>query len=101
MTTVATTWRGWRRGIGHMLPRTLAGIKRTGAKKSVALESCHREDDGMFSVHCAGHRSRVILSNRAITALVNTDHGIELHWRCHCGTTGVELVGALAQPRVA
>lgn len=55
----------------------------------------------MFSVHCTGHGSRVILSNRAITSLVNTEHGIELHWRCHCGTTGVEVLGALAQPRVA
>lgn len=55
----------------------------------------------MFSVHCEGHGSRVILTNRRITALVNTDHGIELHWRCSCGTEGVEVMGRLAQPRVA
>ena len=55
----------------------------------------------MFSVHCTGHGGRVILSNRAITSLVNTEHGIELHWRCQCGTEGIELMGALAQPRVA
>ena len=51
----------------------------------------------MFSVHCAGHGSRVILGTRAITKLENTDHGIELHWRCHCGTVGVDLVGRLAE----
>jgi hypothetical protein len=55
----------------------------------------------MFSVYCEGHASRVILSNRQITQLVNTDHGIELHWRCSCGTEGSELTGLLANPRVA
>jgi hypothetical protein len=55
----------------------------------------------MFSVHCAGHGSRVILSNRQITNLVNTTEGIQLHWRCSCGTEGVELLGQLAAPRVA
>ena len=50
----------------------------------------------MFTVHCEGHGSRVILGNRSITRLDNTTHGIELHWRCPCGTTGVELVGLLA-----
>ena len=55
----------------------------------------------MFSIYCEGHGSRVILSNRHITALVNTEHGIEMHWRCTCGTEGVELTGALANPRNA
>jgi hypothetical protein len=54
----------------------------------------------MFSVHCAGHGSRVILSNRQITGLVNTDRGIELHWRCACGTEGLELLGQEAVGRV-
>jgi len=55
----------------------------------------------MFSVHCAGHGTRVILSNRQISGLVNTDRGIELHWTCHCGTEGVELLGRLAEPQPA
>jgi hypothetical protein len=55
----------------------------------------------MFTVHCAGHGSQVILGNRAITQLVNTDHGIEVHWRCHCGTEGIELMGRLAEPQPA
>lgn len=52
----------------------------------------------MFAVHCAGHGSRVILSNRHITNLRNTDHGIELSWRCPCGTEGMEVLGRLAAP---
>jgi hypothetical protein len=55
----------------------------------------------MFSVHCAGHGSRVILTNRQITRLVNSSVGIELHWRCVCGTEGVELLGQDAVGRVA
>jgi hypothetical protein len=55
----------------------------------------------MFSVYCEGHGSRVILGNRSITHIDNTDHGIELHWRCHCGTTGTELLGLLARAGVA
>lgn len=54
----------------------------------------------MFTVHCAGHGSRVILSNRRITNLLNTPAGIELHWACTCGTRGVEVLGQLAAPRV-
>jgi hypothetical protein len=50
----------------------------------------------MFSVHCKGHGGRVLLDEWAITRLANTAHGIEVHWRCSCGTDGVELLGALA-----
>lgn len=55
----------------------------------------------MFSVFCEGHRSRVILGNRSITQLDNTDHGIELHWRCTCATEGIEVLGLLARTQVA
>ena len=51
----------------------------------------------MFSVHCTGHGGQVLLTNRSITDLVNTDHGIELHWRCSCGTEGVDVLGVLAE----
>ena len=50
----------------------------------------------MFSVHCKGHGGLVLLDELAITRLENTAHGIELHWRCTCGTEGVELQGSLA-----
>jgi hypothetical protein len=63
----------------------------------VAGDSCQQEDDGMFSVTCPNHGGRVLLSERAITALVNTDRGIELRWRCTCGTEGVERLGRLAE----
>jgi len=47
----------------------------------------------MFDVYCNGHQSQVLLGSGSIEALVNTPHGIELHWRCHCGTTGTLLTG--------
>jgi hypothetical protein len=50
----------------------------------------------MFTVYCSGHGAHVLLDELAITRLVNTDHGIELHWRCSCGTEGVERSGATA-----
>ena len=55
----------------------------------------------MFTVHCPGHGSRVILGDGAITKLVNGDHGIEVHWRCDCGTEGIELMGRPAERQVA
>ena len=55
----------------------------------------------MFSVHCDGHGARVILTSRSITALANTARGIELHWRCPCGSEGVELLGQDAVPLAA
>ena len=55
----------------------------------------------MFTVHCSGHGGPVLLSERAITRLVNTPHGIEMHWRCFCGTEGVEVTGLLADHPIA
>ena len=43
----------------------------------------------MFAVYCPGHRARVLLGPRSIDALVNTEDGVELHWRCRCGAHGV------------
>ncbi len=48
----------------------------------------------MFSVECPRHRARVLLSPESIVALVSAPDGIELHWRCTCGQTGVLLTGA-------
>ena len=47
----------------------------------------------MFSIHCPSHQTQILLGPRAIEALVDTAEGIELHWRCHCGATGVETLG--------
>jgi hypothetical protein len=43
----------------------------------------------MFAVHCPGHRARVLLGPRSITALVDTADGVDLHWTCRCGASGV------------
>jgi len=74
----------------------MAGIKRTQANKSLVGDSCQQEDDGMFTVNCAGHGGHVLLDESAITSLVNRQDSIELHWRCSCGTEGVEVLDSLA-----
>ncbi len=48
----------------------------------------------MFSVECPGHGGRVLLSPESIVALVWGIDGMEVHWRCTCGETGVWVVGA-------
>ena len=48
----------------------------------------------MFSVDCPGHAARVLLGPEAIVALISGPHGMELHWRCTCGRTGVWRTGA-------
>jgi hypothetical protein len=42
----------------------------------------------MFTVYCAGHESQVLLFSEHIDELVNRPDGVELRWRCTCGTTG-------------
>ncbi|MDQ1364034.1 MAG: hypothetical protein QOJ52_3395 [Acidimicrobiaceae bacterium] len=42
----------------------------------------------MFAIYCSGHESRVLLFSEHIEALVNRPDGVELRWRCTCGTTG-------------
>ena len=51
----------------------------------------------MFTVHCSGHGAQVLLDELSIVRLANTPRGIEVHWRCSCGTSGVELLGAAAE----
>ena len=48
----------------------------------------------MFSVECARHGARVLLGPEAVVALVSGLDGIEVHWRCTCGHTGVWRTGA-------
>jgi hypothetical protein len=52
----------------------------------------------MFTVHCPRHGTRILLGPRRIIALVNTDAGAEIHWRCYCGTTGVLRPAAADAP---
>ena len=49
----------------------------------------------MFDVICPRHGQRVLLFGSQVR-LANTTQGIEVHWTCSCGATGVERVGALA-----
>jgi hypothetical protein len=39
----------------------------------------------MFSVHCEGHGTEVLLTTDAITAVVHDGAGIVIHWQCACG----------------
>lgn len=39
----------------------------------------------MFAIQCPVHRSRVLVSERRIRALRNTEHGILLDVECYCG----------------
>ncbi|MGH9246220.1 MAG: hypothetical protein ACRD29_18305 [Acidimicrobiales bacterium] len=52
----------------------------------------------MFSVHCPTHGGEILLSTRHIEGLRTTEHGIELHWRCVCGTRGTLLTGMQTPP---
>ncbi len=48
----------------------------------------------MFSVHCPGHGTEILLPTRCIERLRNTDVGIEVSWRCVCGSHGSFMTGA-------
>jgi hypothetical protein len=47
----------------------------------------------MFAVYCPTHASQVLLGSRSIERIDNTGEGIDVHWRCHCGTSGVLRFG--------
>lgn len=55
----------------------------------------------MFSVMCPGHRREVLLTRSNITGLANTVDGVEVHWRCRCGSTGTWFTGAVRTPAAA
>jgi hypothetical protein len=46
----------------------------------------------MFTVYCTGHGSRVLLFSEHIEELRNRPGGMQLRWRCTCGTTGTTLI---------
>jgi hypothetical protein len=48
----------------------------------------------MFQVHCPAHRSRVLLTTRRITVLLNTGAGVVVQWRCWCGHVGRSLMSS-------
>jgi hypothetical protein len=46
----------------------------------------------MFTVYCSGHKNRVLLFSEHIEELVNRPDGVELRWRCICGTAGTKHI---------
>lgn len=53
----------------------------------------------MLAVHCPRHGRQVLLGLGQICRIVNTDGGIEVHYRCTCGHEGLWLTGAKARYR--
>jgi hypothetical protein len=51
----------------------------------------------MFAIYCPGHEGRVLLFPEHIEQLVNRADGVELHWRCTCGSAGVHCIGRSAR----
>lgn len=45
--------------------------------------AAHAQD--MFVIDCPAHRSRVLLSERRIRSLRNTDAGVLVDLECYCG----------------
>jgi hypothetical protein len=50
----------------------------------------------VFDVFCPRHRARVLLSTGNVENLRNTDRGIEVRFRCHCGHRGTWITGRRA-----
>lgn len=47
----------------------------------------------MLDVFCPGHARVVLLPTEGIEALRHLPDGIEVTWRCSCGTRGAAVVG--------
>lgn len=51
----------------------------------------------MFVTYCPSHGSEILLGDRSITSVTNTEHGIVIHWTCRCGHRGTTLTGQRPQ----
>jgi hypothetical protein len=71
----------------------MAGTRRPWAFLPLVGDDATEEDDVMFSVHCPRHRTEVLLPERHIRSMRNTDAGIEVDWVCFCGERGSFLTG--------
>lgn len=47
----------------------------------------------MFDIYCPQHGTRVLLDLTSIESMVDTDTGLDVHFRCHCGYRGVWKTG--------
>ena len=48
----------------------------------------------MFDPDCTGCGEKVLLGTRRLEGMQNTDQGIVLVFRCHCGSPALLLTGA-------
>ncbi len=55
----------------------------------------------MFTVHCETCNTTRLLGPRRITGMDNTDQGIFVHFRCHCGAEATILTGRTAHQPAA
>lgn len=59
----------------------------------------------MFDVFCEHHNSRVLLGTSRIQEIRNTEGGIDVSYRCYCGSEGTWRTGrrshAAARPHAA
>ena len=55
----------------------------------------------MFHVFCPQHGTDVIIGNRAIRGLINTDLGIIVVLECTCGERIATVTGRKAEPQIA
>jgi hypothetical protein len=67
----------------------LAGFFRISSILPLVADAGKQEHDCMFDVYCSGHRGCVLLGPDNIECAVNRNGGVDLYWRCSCGTTGV------------
>lgn len=50
----------------------------------------------MFDVFCDHHGGRVLLGTSRIEQIRNTEDGIDVSFRCYCGTSGIWHTGRRA-----
>ena len=89
--TAATVWGRRRRGTTSVWQES----RGNGHSCQTWWAAPGRTLVHMFSVFCPQHQSEVLLGNRGIERIVNDDHGIRVHWKCHCGHRGTLRTGTL------
>ena len=55
----------------------------------------------MFAIDCPTHKSQVLVTDRRIRSLANTDHGIVIDVECWCGTHVTLVTGRSAERAAA
>jgi hypothetical protein len=63
------------------------------AVKVVTNQASIPREAEMFAIHCPNADARVLIWISQIAGLRNTDHGIEVAFRCWCGEPAVLLTG--------